>query len=230
MKHQVHKLIFLLCASWVVNSECVYSQGSSLLRLPALTDVSEVAWHNSIYLLPEFQKGKITYAKGFELDYQFNLNYNIYYEKMHYISSAGDKLEITNTRDIQYVQIGGKSLFHEYNKGYYEVILKLPVALAVRNSLVLESTQYNSGRAGSVTRMEVRGVVTDYDRSYSRGFAYFIIDQNNSLHKATRTSILRLFPSSRDAIQEYLNKNKVNFESRENLVDLLGFCNQLISN
>lgn len=230
MKPQVYKLIFLLFASWAVNPECGYSQGSVLLRLPALTDVSKVAWHDSIYLLPEFQKGRITYAKGFELDYQFNLNYNVYYEKMHYINSAGDTLEITNTRDIQFVQIGDKSLFHEYNKGYYEVILKLPVALAVRNKLVLESGQYNSGNAVSVTRLEVRGVVTDYDRSYSRGFAYFLIGQNKSLHKATRTSILKLFPSSRDAIQEYLSKNKVNFESREDLVNMLVFCNQLISN
>ena len=56
-----------------------------LLKLPLLTNVSKVPWKESIYRFPAFEKGKITYNTGL-LDHEFYLNYNMYFEKMDFIS------------------------------------------------------------------------------------------------------------------------------------------------
>ena len=230
MKLLVLRTALILTVLEIANFNFAYSQGeaSKVFKLPALTDVSKVSWRDSVYFFPEFKKGKITYTKGFELDYLFDLNYNIYYEKMDFISATGDTLNITNTMEIKLIQVGDKLFFHDYYTGFYEVLSKQPVALAVRNKFVLNALEYNSGVKKNATAMEVRGVVTDYDRLYNRGCFYFFIDTNNELHKATRTSILKLFPMYTVEIQAYLMENPVNFESREDLVKLTNFCNQFL--
>ena len=199
--------------------------------LPALTDVSTVAWKDQIYRFPAFQKGKITYTNG-SLVHEFDLNYNQYFEKMDFISSSGDTLNITNTREIKAVNIGDRWFLHDYKTGYYQVVLGLPIALAVKNQFVLE--HLGSKQVGYVsmqrdaTFTEVRGVVTDYDRYYDLRGTYFFVDRENKLHKATKGSIMKLFPGYREKISQYLLEHDVNFESLEDLTDLLKYCNQFI--
>lgn len=223
------KIIFLLC---VLGESYVNAQETQFLRLPALTDVSKVTWRDSAYRFPSFQKGKITYTKEFELDHEFDLNYNIYYERMDFINSLGDTLEITNSREIKAIQIADQWFFHDYKTGYYEVILKLPVALAIKDKFLLDHAGYK--RVGYANlqitppSMEVRGVVTDYDRFYTRRPSYFFIGQKNELHGATRASILKLFPEHRVEILGFLLEHRVDFESGEDLIKLLTYCNQFI--
>ncbi len=228
---QAMRLFLKICLlGWLLgnSAQVAYSQRTNYYTLPPLTDVSKVSWHQSTYRFPEFQKGKITYTKGFELDHEFDLNYNIYYEKMFFISSSGDTLSITNTREIKSIQIGNKSFFHDYNSGFYEVILPLPIALVYRNKFVLEELEYNSGVRRDATFTEVRGVPTDYARIYKKGSLYCFVDRKNELNKATKASILKLFPDRQVEIQGYLLEHPVDFESREDLMALTTFCNQFI--
>jgi len=224
--------IFTLCS--VLTGSCLqraYSQPEEFLMLPAFADVSTVAWKGQIYRFPAFQKGKITYTTG-SLEHEFDLNYNQYFEKMDFISSSGDTLNITNTREIKAVNIGDRWFLHDYKTGYYEVVLTLPIALAVRNQFVLQHLGSKQVGYYSVQRdatfTEVRGVVTDYDRYYDIRGTYFLVDRKNELHKATKGSIMKLFPGYREKISQYLLEHDVNFESLEDLTNLLKYCNQFI--
>ena len=203
--------IVALCS--ILAGSCLqraYSQPEEFLMLPALTDVSTVAWKDQIYRFPAFQKGKITYTTG-SLEHEFDLNYNQYFEKMDFISSSGDTLNITNTREIKAVSIGDRWFLHDYKTGYYEVILTLPIALAVKNQFVLEHLGRKQVGYVSMQRdapfTEVRGVVTDYDRYYEIQGRYFLVDRENKLHKPTKGSIMKLFPADRDKISQYLISN-----------------------
>jgi len=224
--------IVALCS--ILAGSCLqraYSQPEEFLMLPALTDVSTVAWKDQIYRFPAFQKGKITYTTG-SLEHEFDLNYNQYFEKMDFISSSGDTLNITNTREIKAVSIGDRWFLHDYKTGYYEVILTLPIALAVKNQFVLEHLGRKQVGYVSMQRdapfTEVRGVITDYDRYYDIRPTYFLVDRENKLLKATKGSIMKLFPRYREKISEYFLERDVNFESLEDLTDLLKYCNQFI--
>ncbi len=215
------KTFFLFCLLTGAGLQKIYSQPDNLLKLPLLTNISSVPWKDSIYRFPAFEKGRITYTTGM-LDHEFYLNYNMYFEKMDFISKSGDTLNITNTREIKEVQIGDTWFFHDHKKGYYEVTLKLPVALAVKNQFALV-------RSGAVHYGDERGAAADYDRYYEILPIYFFIDKNNSVHRATRTSILKLFPDHKTEVSAYLQKHSPDFESKKDLVDLLTYCNQFIS-
>jgi hypothetical protein len=229
MNSIIIKTFFLFCILTGAGFQKIYSQfysqSDNLLKLPALTNISSVPWKDSIYRFPAFEKGKITYATG-SLEHEFYLNYNMYFEKMDFISESGDTLNITNTREIKEIQIGHTWFFHDHKTGYYEVILKLPVALAVKNQFVFQNSKVRGAVRGFA---DVRGAAADYDRYYEILPTYFFIDKNNSVHRATRASILKLSPDHRAEVSAYLQKHSPDFESREDLVQLLTYCNQFIS-
>ena len=209
------------------------AQTGELLLLPAATDISTVEWKSKIYRFPSFQKGKITYTKGFVLDYEFDLNYNLYFEKIDFINSSGDTLNITNTREIKGVQIGDKWFIHDLKTGYCEVILSLPVGLAMKKHFVFEHLGHVEVAYKTVERgppaTEARGIVTDYDRFYNISETYFLVDNDNKVHKATKASLLKLFPDHSRQIKDYLVERQVNFDSRDDLVALLTYCDQFVS-
>lgn len=227
------KIAFILIALLQCDIEKSSAQpNTNQLRLPAFTDLSAVPWRDSIYRFSSFQKGKITYTKGFELDYELDLNYNLYYEKMDFISSDGDTLNITNTREIKAIQVGNNWFYHDYKTGYYEILLKFPVALAMKKQFFLRyrgyfDTGYYVGLSGAVLS-DVRGVMENFDRFYDVQPVYFFIDHDNEVHKASKASILRLFPKHSKEILAYLIEHRVNFESDEDLIHLVTYCNKLI--
>jgi hypothetical protein len=236
---KIHLLRFLLIvsASMPLNIPAALSQGTNILTLPAYTLISTVPWRDSIYRFPIFQKGRIIYSHEFEPDYDFTLNYNMYYEKMDYISVSGDTLSITNTREIKLVKIGDKEFFHDYQTGYYELILPLPVALAAKNVFFLYNIEYSSYKRPSLTPVrpalptsDIRGVSEPFDRLYQKGSLYFLIDQNHQVHKPARSALLKLFPDHQQQILEYLAENPTDFGSRQDLIKLISYCNQFNKN
>jgi hypothetical protein len=86
---------------------------------------------------------------------------------------------------------------------------------------------YYVGLNGAVLS-DVRGVVENFDRFYDVQPLYFFIDHENEIHKATKASILRLFPKHSKEILAYLIEHRVNFESGEDLIQLVTYCNKLI--
>ncbi|HEX6225953.1 MAG TPA: hypothetical protein VFZ52_16160 [Chryseolinea sp.] len=214
-------LIFLGCNS------IIFAQDTKQFVLPALTNVYDVPWRKHIYLFDEFQKGKITYTKGFELDYEFDLNYNIYFEKMDFIHSSGDTLSIMNTKEIRSIQVGNKTFFHDYNTGFYEVLVPLPLSLVFRNQFILEKVEFSNGMKRVHTGTDTRGVAINYGRIYKKEFFYFFVDRKNKLHKVTKANVLKLFPEQNTEVKDYLTAHSIDFESEEDLIALTNYCNKL---
>lgn len=237
MKISFPKLFLILTISMLLNIPGALSQGTNILTLPGYTLISKVPWRDSIYRFPIFQKGRIIYSHEFEPDYDFTLNYNMYYEKMDYISVSGDTLSITNTREIKLVKIGDKEFFHDYKTGYYELILPLPVALAAKPVFFLCDIEFSGYKRPSLTPVrpalpttDVRGVSEPFGRLYQKGSLYFLIDQNHEVHKPARSTLLKLFPDHQQQILEYLAENPTDFGSRQDLIRLISYCNQFNKN
>src|SRR5687767_14373307 len=173
MPLKIFRFAFLLFPLVTLDPQFGYAQRTNYFTLPARAEVLKEPWRDRVYRFHEFRKGKITYTKGFELDYAFDLNYNIYFERMDFIDSSGDTLCITNTEQIKSVQIGNTTFFYENASGYYEVLVALPVALAFRNQFVLEELEFNNGFKSRSTPTDLRGAIADYGRSYKKVFSYF---------------------------------------------------------
>lgn len=211
--------------------ECSYAQKAELLRLPLLTDVSDVPWKDSVYRFNNFQRGNIHYTKKFDVKSNELLNYNLYYEGVVFINSVNDTVIVSDPRLIDKVEIGSNTFLYLYGKCFYEMILDIPIALVVEKKFVLRNLGQKSVGYQTVERettsLEVRGVVTDFDRFYEITPRYFLLDRDKKkLYNITKSSLTRLFPKKKSEIGSYLSKRNVDLESRADLIELITFCSQ----
>lgn len=204
------------------------AQTQDLLKLPAHADIAKVDWRDSIYRFPQFMPGRITFATGFSPEGTARLNYNLYFAQVDIINEKGDTLQVTPSKEVKLIEIGGHTFYYDDRRGYIEVLSRESIALGVLTILSTEKMVYVSGSIeGTSARMDTRGRRSAYDRYYRKTDTYFLIDRRNVLHKANRASFLKLFPAQKKAINSYLDENKIDFTGRNNLLQLLNFCNQL---
>jgi hypothetical protein len=185
-----------------------------IYKLPAHTFVRAVSWHDSVYRFPNFEYGRITLATGFSPEEKIRLNYNLYLGQMQMITTTGDTSHVKQLKELKFISIGDHLFFHDYNIGYIEVIHKLPVALGVLNIMITADP-------------DERTTTSKYDRYYMKKAYYYFFDKDNKPSKATRASIQRLYPDQGKNIKVYLDENRIDFESKPDLIKLLTFCEDL---
>lgn len=205
----------------------------TVFHLPAQKRMDQMQWRDSIYRFPSFQNGTVTLATGFSPVGQVRMNYNLYYMQMDYISANGDTLQVKPSNELKLLTIGNHLFLHDMKVGYIEVIKQLPVALGARYIMEVQYIDYPPG--GTYRKVgfspfsdeDQRGAAISLDRYYLKECDYFLISQDNKAHKATSTSIFKLFREHKKAVRIYIDEHSVDFENREDLIRLLIFCNGL---
>jgi hypothetical protein len=212
----------------------VYSQSTELMRLKAGETVTETSWRDSIYRFQDFQDGKIIFYNGISPVYK--INYNLYFTEMDMIDDKGDTITVKDSKDLKLVSIKGHVFFHEYRKGYYEILVQLPIALAVKDKLanVRKEIVTNNGygtsteNTSSVTsyRNNFRNPYSNRDQLFKRSKSYYFIDPDNRVHGASKSSLLKLFPNHKLKIEEYIEINNPDFRAEQDLISITRFCGQ----
>ena len=133
---------------------------------------------------------------------------------MDMITHAGDTTQIMQLKDLKLITIGDHLFYHDYKVGYIEIIHKLPVSLGVLNLMITADP-------------DVRSTTSRYDRYYIKKAYYYFLGTDNTLHKATKSSIRKLFHDQQKRVNGYLEENKPDFENQDELIKLLKFCNGL---
>ncbi|HEX6892134.1 MAG TPA: hypothetical protein VF141_15610 [Chryseolinea sp.] len=182
-----------------------------IYKLPAYTLLSNVSWRDSVYRFPGFEYGRITLATGFSPEEKIRLNYNLYLGQMQMITNSGDTSHVKKLKDLKYISMGDHLFYHDYKIGYIEIIHKSPVALGVLNIMITAD-------------VDERTTTLKYDRYYMKKAYYYFFDKDNQPSKATKASILRLYPDQRKNIKAYLDENRIDFENQHDLIKLLTYC------
>jgi len=178
---------------------------------------------DSVYRFPSFEYGRVTFATSFSPDEQLRFNYNLFTGQMDMINSNGDTVQIKQIKELKFISIADRLFFHSYKVGYLEILHQSTVLLGVLNLLI---DAYPA--AGTHPYLQrTRGPKSDlYFKNQS---SYYFIETDTKLHKATPSSIRKLFHDHKKAVNAYLNENKIDFEREDDLIKLLTFCNQLIT-
>ena len=195
--------------------------------LPAHTHLSEVSWRDSIYMFPSFQYGRVTFATGFSPEDKVLMNYDLYLLQMDMITKENDTTQIKRTKELKLISIDDHLFLHDYNLGYFEIVLQLPVSLGVLNIMNTEHMEFVSGNVErSDYGDDIRGRPSVYDRYYRKVKLYYFIGKDNKVYKATRASIIKLFLKNKDGIDVYIRENGIDLEDKNDLVKLLLFCHE----
>ena len=219
----IQNIVALVIILIIVQNAC--GQDVEPLRLGRFEKVSQTAWREKVYLLPQFQRGTIIYQTGFRLNQTLDLNYNIYHERMEFLGEDGDTLGIKADKQIKLIEVGSHLFYHDYKTGFYEILSAASVSLAMQTKLILVKAEGNC--EGEIWSLELRGAQMDCDRFYVKYTSYFFIDLKDKILKANKPSVLKLFPENKSDIQAYLIENPVDFTKHEDVTRLTTYCYHL---
>ncbi len=188
----------------------------------------------SHYIFPEFTRGIIKLRTGQVRE--LSLNYNSVTEEMVF-DNNGQKMALADPMSIDTITIQGRKFIPSQNI-FYEIILELPVPLLIHHVTTLRSP---GKPAGYGTTSETSAITQTSTLVSSRRIyeiklpgeyevtpePEFMIKQNSRFYKvANSNQLIKYFPEKKEAIKEFVKKNKTNFKKSEDMKKLIEFCNK----
>jgi len=188
------------------------------------------AIYKQMYRFPQFMYGKVYFmnkdsAKG-------RLNYNILIGKMQFIDKRGDTLVLSDDNPIRLVAID-TNIFYCNSGECVELLAGSPPAeLAVSYRLKLADEQKIGafGLPTSTQTIENKNsfkINSDYslqlnrDLVFTKETRYYFIDAGKHFIPANKKNLLKLSPKQNAIIENYLEKNVIDFKNETDLLNLM---------
>jgi hypothetical protein len=190
----------------------------------------------SLYRYPAFQPGQVVYTNGKFSAATFN--YNLLLGEVQFVNRRGDTLTLGGEPTLLFVTIGESTFVYSPDEGYAEVVAAYGnVRLGRRQKLESAGTErvgaYNqSTRAAAIEskssylsssgrrlNLSARGAEV-----FSEEVSFFLVDETNRFHRATKSSVSRLFPNHKKDIYSYIKEHSLHLSREQDLKQLLQFC------
>ncbi|MBW6500991.1 MAG: hypothetical protein K0B05_06305 [Bacteroidales bacterium] len=188
------------------------------------------------FLLPEFAEGIIKYRNGETKSAV--MNYNIIDQEL--VLAQDDRymaVEYPQLIDTVYVK---DRLLVPFQKNLWELALSAPVALFIRHrgKLELAGAEIGYGQtsrsSGGQYLRQIYGPTSTYSLEIPEGHKvvndseYWIRRPDGSLENfTTRRQFLKIFAREEKALNQFINKNRIDFTKASDVVKLVAFCNEL---
>lgn len=189
-------------------------------------------FYRSVYQYPQFTKGYILFKNQNVASAM--LNYNRLSGQMLFIDAKGDTLEPADAGNIQYVAISNDT-FYYFNKGYIELITHYGGGI---NLYRKETLQYNGKEkkgayggystttaANSIDKISnennIEKIGVDENSLYASSTYYYISGPDNNFRITNKTNFRKLAKGNETGLNDYLMKNKINYNNETDLVNLL---------
>ena len=188
------------------------------------------------FLFRDFTKSIVKMKDGRQL--AATLNYNMVDEEMIF-DQKGVYMALDKPEEIDTVYIQNRK-FVPVEKAFYEVLTKDPVAMFIqhksRYSQKGTPTAYGmttktagpskvlSMRSGN----QVRQIDLPENVDVSPATLYWVKAGDKMDKFTNERQFLKLFPDHEAELKEFIKTNKLDFKSREDLIKLGNFCNQIV--
>jgi len=235
------RLYIMILTAIVLPAIMVYGQDSTYL-VKAGEQPAKVIPLKAQYQYPDFRNGILFFPKGKKSEI-LSLNFNILYSEIQFIDTKGDTVFLdANANIVEFARIDEDVYFHDYKQGYFLLLTKeMPVRLMVRRqwNIVRRETLVNNGYGVSTAESNsARSARRSSDNSYitsnenvhfKKESNYFFLGLKNKIYNATKSSLNKLYPEHKKAIQTFISENNVNFGNESDLANIISYCNSLAS-
>lgn len=213
---------------------------SQSVLVKAGQDYTKAIPRSDRYRYKDFMNGQLHYPQG-KKSQVLRLNYNIIFAAVQFIDSNGDTLFIAEDSNIfKYVSINNDLFFHDFQFGYFEILTREPqiklmsqvkwniarkdvmIENGYGSSLSLSNSDYSTIRVSGANNF-----IQNENTLFEKEDAYFLLDRKQRIHKATKSSFIKIFQDYKGEIQSFLKDNDIDFSDKDDLRTLLEFCNAL---
>jgi hypothetical protein len=231
------KKLFVPLAVLIVFYTAGAQKNSSVVVNPTKQNEDDLT--RKMYRYPEFISGKAFNKDSTITEAKFNYNY--YTNEVLFIALKGDTLELTNGAEFDKITMGTDT-FYYYDKQFVQQVTSQPsFNLFLKRSLKFNGSE-KSGPYGtysgssSITsvdkivdnRIGTVSLKIDENLLYVFRDTYFVSDRFGQFYPATKKGFLRLFSKKGKELQEFLEKNEIDFSKREDLEKLLDHMRPLL--
>jgi hypothetical protein len=226
------KKAFLLQVIMCCCGVYMFAQTRETVRIKAGSDPATSYSPNGFYRFASFNEGVAYFKNGDKTMSRFN--YHVLNQEVQFISSNGDTLALADPLSLKYIIID-TNLFY-YSDGYVEVIMN-DEAMKLGRKLRLSVSGEKIGAYGQASpsgsirtpnRLLIgnngNNLSINQDLVIQKQYSFYWLDQYNTVLKATKANLLKLVaPDKKNSIEEYLKKNKIEFNNEEDLKKLLQY-------
>lgn len=230
------KLTALTLLCWAAS--CTSVEAQKQIRIKADANVTSAIPMADRYRYPQFVTGTVVYRNGVSGAGQ--LNYNRLLGEMQFIDPKGDTMALADEQNVAHVTIGSNRFYVNPGKGCPEVIadhgpVKLAKQVVLKSMRTEKKVAYGqSSGASSVATVQpyannssVHRIGSTGDQMVQEDVSYFIVDQNDRYYLINKSTIFKVFPKHKKAIETYLKENPVQFTEEVDLRKLIQFCSEL---
>ena len=229
------KRTFLLISIFFIKG-CLVAQEYEPVTVRAGTNIREYFTVSQRYLFPDFTQGNVLFKNRMTNPCIFN--YNVLTNEMEFIRSK-DTLIFISKKEIDLIAVARDTFY--YHDGYQQLIHSGPLRVFLRRSMFIKNI-LKQGAMGTINRSSASEaydfVITGQstinlkpvdDIVLQRKDEYFFSTSGNEYISFTRKNILRALPVQENDIRNFLKSNKIDFESRNDLVRLADLVCTLLS-
>ncbi len=231
---KMKSVLFAICCILLMNSH-VAAQEYKTITVKAGTRVKDSFPFSERYLYPEFTKGTVTFKNRIVAPCLFNFNFLS--GEIEFIKSK-DTLIFTMKKEIDLIVIAKDSFYCNdtylqlLHRGLFSVYLKRGMDIVNILKQGAMGTVNRSSASQSYESTESNHISIDLqpvdDMVLKKKDEYFFSFSGNDYLPLNKKNILRNLPGMDNEIRSYLKSNRVDFDSRQDVLRLTGFVNNLL--
>jgi hypothetical protein len=230
------KRTFFVIFNFLFISTCLLAQKPEAVIVKAGTNLNGYFPMKERYLYPEFTQGKGFFQNNRIVPCLFN--FNLLSGEIEFISSK-DTLLIAKKQEIVSIVVAQDTFY--YHESYLQLIQNGPLKLFLKRGLKIQDIR-KEGAMGSVNRSAA-----------SDSYSFLILGKRTLdlkptedilLQKTeeycysldgvdyipfTRKNILKVRQVKEEVVKDFIKSNKIDFESREDMIRLTDYVNMLLS-
>lgn len=191
---------------------------------------------NGYFRFPKFTEGILLMQDGRKSTAAFN--YHFMTGEMLYITKQGDTMALGAPEEMDRVVIANNIQFIYNDKSYFEILSEgQSTRLAKKIKITMDNDKKGAyGQSAFNSSQEQimnvsygrRFYELSYDVAITKTTSLYWIDSKNNLQPATKKSSLKLVAKDKQPkLETFIEENKINFNSEDDLRKLLGFADTL---
>jgi hypothetical protein len=225
------KVQALLLAVLLFTQSYSFSQTHRSTRVEAGEDIAQAYSRSGFYRFPVFSKATLYLKTGTVQGNQL-FNYNVLSGAMQFINQAGDTVDVGNATLIDSI-VFEKTLFC-YNNGFLEMVASTDSIRLFKKNVIKIGFE-NIGGYGTASptsaitninsfsiNSNVFNLRLNQNAIIDETIYWSWMDHRHNLLKATKSNLLSLLsPEQRVKMENYIKKEKINFEREKDLLELM---------
>lgn len=231
MKSAGLQVLFLLA------SLSLFSQDNKIIKINALNQSAEV--YKSEYMYPVFSSGKIIFTDAAIAEAK--MNFNRLSNQMLFLTPAGDTLALAHPETVSKVLIDADTFcFFEnvfiqqmtHNRDAPNLFVKQNlkyIGKEKKGAYGTYSTVSSSNSNSTFTNDDqiTKNLSVDENAIYELRAEYYFSDSLNNFFPARKSNLYKMFPQQENRIKTYIKANKIDFDKKADLLQLVLYIQSL---